>query len=186
MLAYLRRLSCIGLFRQFCNAPGWRFGLVLAFFFTARVMAYSSVWQSRWAIAVFCTLLVTGCSDNRAAQCNRLTEVTNKTVGEVQTIVSASNQPNAKALEGVADSFERGRQEMTAIPLSDEELKSFQQRFVQLYQDVSTSARTLAEALNAQDFAAAQKARSEFQAVTQREAPLVKDVNEYCSTAATP
>ncbi|MBD1913709.1 MULTISPECIES: hypothetical protein [unclassified Leptolyngbya] len=149
-------------------------------------MVYSIVRQSQWAIAVFCTLLAVGCSDNRAAQCNRLTEVTNKTVGEVQTIVSAGNQPNAEALERVAGSFDRGRQEMAAISLSDEELESFQQRFVDLYGDVSTSARTLAEALNAQDFTAAQKARSEFQSATEREAPLVQDVNAYCGETATP
>lgn len=176
-------MGCLG---ESTVKPGWRFGLVLALSSINRVMVYPIVRQSRWAIAVFCTVLAVGCSDNRAAQCNRLTEVTNKTVGEVQTIVSASNQPNAEALGNVANSFDRGRQEMAAIPLSDEELQSFQQRFVELYQDVSTSARTLAEALNSQDFAAAQKARSEFQAATQREAPLVQDVNEYCGEIATP
>lgn len=142
--------------------------------------------SSRWAIAALVALLAVGCSDNRAAQCNRLTEVTNKTVGQVQTIVSSGSQPDAGALLKVAESFDQGQEEMAAIPLSDEQLQTFQQRFVELYKDVSLSARSLAEALDQQDFSTAQKARSEFQAATEREMPLVQDVNTYCGAIAQP
>lgn len=139
-----------------------------------------------WGIAALATLMAASCSDNRAAQCNRLTEVTNKTVGEVQTVVSATSQPSAEALLRVADSFDQGRQEMEALSLSDEQLQVFQGRFVTLYQDVSTSARTLADALSEQNFSDAQRARSDFQTATEREAPLVEDVNAYCGAIASP
>jgi len=142
--------------------------------------------RSPWAIAILFPLLLASCSENLAAQCNRLTEVTNKTVGEVQTIVSDSAQPNAQALRSVADSFDQGQVDMEALVLSDEQLQVFQQQFVNLYQDVSTSARSLADALNQQDFGTAQKARSEFQAATEREAPLVNEVNDYCGAIASP
>lgn len=129
-------------------------------------------------------LITVACSDNRAAQCNRLTEVANKTVGEVQTIVSGNDQPDGAALQQVAASFDTGRTEMEALVLSDEQLQTYQTRFIQLYEEVSVSARQLSEALDSQDFDTAQTARDQFQATTQKEAPLVQEVNEYCAAIA--
>jgi len=153
------------------------------------MMSFCFRWPFRWskgAIALPLALIMIGCSNDRTAQCSRLTQVTNKTVGEVQTIVSTSSQPNAEALRTVAASFDQGRQEMEALALSDEQLQVFQQGFIELYRDVSDSAQSLADALSEQDFSRAQEARSAFQAVTEREAPLVEDVNEYCGAIASP
>jgi len=129
-------------------------------------------------------LVSIGCSDNQAAQCNRLTEVANKTVGEVQAIVSGNEQPDGVALRQVATSFDNGKAEMEALVLSDEQLQGYQTRFIQLYEEVSVSAQQLSDALNSQDFDTAQTARDQFQASTEKEEPLVREVNEYCAAIA--
>lgn len=147
-------------------------------------VSFSGSTALKWGMAGAIALLSIGCSDNRAAQCNRLTEVANKTVGEVQTIVSGNEQPDGAALRQVAASFNNGKTEMEALVLSDEQLQGYQTRFIQLYEEVSASAQQLSDALNSQDFDAAQTARDQFQASTEKEEPLVREVNEYCAAIA--
>lgn len=138
----------------------------------------------RVAIATLLGLLMLGCSDNAVSQCNRLTAVTNQTVGEVQSIISANSLPDGEALRAVAMSFDRGRDQMGALELSDEQLQDYQTQFIDLYADVSHSALRLADALNEQDFTVAQEARTAFQETTDQELPLVQAVNDYCGAIA--
>ncbi|MEO1208521.1 MAG: hypothetical protein AAFX78_03180 [Cyanobacteria bacterium J06638_20] len=147
-------------------------------------VSFSSSLALKWGMVAAIAATSVACSDNRAAQCNRLTEVANKTVGEVQTIVSGNDQPDGAALRQVAASFDSGRAEMEALLFSDEQLQGYQARFIQLYEEVSVSAQQLSDALNSQDFDSAQTARDQFQASTEKEEPLVREVNDYCAAIA--
>jgi hypothetical protein len=147
-------------------------------------VSFSGSIALKWGMVAAIAASAVACSDNRAAQCNRLTEVANKTVGEVQTIVSGNDQPDGTALRQVAASFDNGRAEMEALVLSDEQLQGYQARFIQLYEEVSGSAQQLSDTLNSQDFDSAQTARDQFQASTEKEEPLVREVNDYCAAIA--
>ena len=147
-------------------------------------VSFSGSMALKWGMVAAIALLSFACSDNQAAQCNRLTEVANKTVGEVQAIVSGNEQPDGEALRQVATSFDTGRTEMEALVLADEQLQGYQTRFIQLYEEVSVSAQQLSDALNSQDFDSAQTARDQFQASTEKEEPLVREVNDYCAAIA--
>lgn len=147
-------------------------------------VSFSGSIALKWGMVAAIAVSSVACSDNRAAQCNRLTEVANKTVGNVQAIVSGNDQPDGAALRQVAASFDNGRAEMEALVLSDEQLQSYQSRFIELYEEVSVSAQQLSDTLNSQDFDGGQTARDQFYASTEQEEPLVREVNEYCAEIA--
>lgn len=128
--------------------------------------------------------LLASCATSKLAQCNRLTEVANKTAGEVQTVVRDHTVPNNSAFLKVAAEYEQGKAAMKAVNLSDSQLQAYQQRFVALYTDVATSAQNVAQGMGTQNLEAATQAHQTFQSATSLELPLVQEVNTYCGSSS--
>ena len=130
--------------------------------------------------------LAVSCQESKVAQCNRLTTVANQTASEVQTIVQANLVPNENALSQVAMQYDRGIALMKEINLSDSQLQTYQQRFVALYTNVAKSARGVAQGIGEQNREATEQTYGTFQSAVSLEAPLVQEMNTYCTSASAP
>jgi hypothetical protein len=137
-------------------------------------------------IAVVLSGLVVGCQESKIAQCNRLTQVANKTAEEVQMVVRNHTVPDNGAFLKVAAQYEQGQVAMKAVNLADPQLQAYQQRFMALYTDVATSAKNVAQGMADQNLDATTQAHTTFQSATRLELPLVEAVNTYCGSASTP
>lgn len=137
------------------------------------------IWASALAIAV----LAAGCSESKLAQCNRLSQVVNGTVAEVQAVVQANSQPNDKAFSAVADRFEQGKAAVSAVELSDAQLNDYKGQLLTLYDQIITAARKVSAALQQENFDAARAAHQEFLTAANQESPLVDEVNTYCQVS---
>lgn len=126
-------------------------------------------------------LLTTSCSETRQSQCKKLITVANQAVQEVQTIIKENPNPDGTAYLNMSKTVERAKTDMVAIALSDEQLRTFQQRFTGMYSAIGASARALATAVDKQDSQAAESAQKVFEAATEQEEPLVNEVNAYCN-----
>jgi hypothetical protein len=131
-------------------------------------------------------LLVTSCTDNKVSQCNKLIKVANGAVSSVESVTqnaSPNNSPdNVEAMTKIAEAADKAKADMQGLQLSDEKLKDFQTRFVSMYTDTSKATRDLVKAAGSKDAASAQKAFDSLKSATDREAPLVSEVNKYCTT----
>lgn len=134
-------------------------------------------------IATVVSGLAVGCNERKITQCNRLTEIANKTAGEVQTVVRDNAVPNNGAFLKVAAQYDQGKTDMQAVNFSDPQLQTYQQRFVEFYADVAKSARDIAQGMGEENPEAAKQA---FQSATSLEVPLVQEVNTYCGSPASP
>lgn len=121
-----------------------------------------------------------GCTENQISQCNRLIEVANRAVTDVQAVTRSATPQDVEAMQTIADTADRASAEMQAIELRDEQLKSYQTRFVTMYSETSRATRALIAAVNQQDGAAAETAYSALQSATSQEGALVTEVNTYC------
>ncbi len=117
---------------------------------------------------------------SRAAQCNQLIAVANQAVSTVQGIAQGTNSGSATAMAGIAEASDRFAKEMQALQLTDPQLVGFQNRFVSMYVDTGSATRAMVEATENKNSEAAQSSFDALKTATDREAPLVNDVNRYC------
>jgi hypothetical protein len=141
--------------------------------------AHRGIWFSGLAIAV----LAAGCSESKLAQCNRLSQVVNGTVAEVQAVVQANSQPNDQAFSAVADRFEQGKAAISAVEISDAQLNDYKGQLLTLYDQIIAAARKVSTALQQENFDAARAAHQEFLTAASQESPLVDEVNAYCQVS---
>ncbi|BAU43078.1 hypothetical protein [Leptolyngbya sp. O-77] len=139
------------------------------------------VWASGLAIA----LLAAGCSESKLAQCNRLSQVVNGTVAEVQAVVQANSQPNDKAFSAVADRFEQGKATVSAVELSDAQLNDYKGQLLTLYDQIITArpAKSLLR-FSRKTLTRPEPPTQEFlTAANQESPPLVDEINTYCQVS---
>ena len=128
------------------------------------------------------SFLGVSCTDTKVSQCNKLIKVANEAVSSVQSVTQNASPDNVEAMSKIAGAADKAKTDMEGLQLSDEKLKGFQTRFVSMYTDTSKATRDLVTAAGAKDAAAAQKAFDALKTATDKEAPLVSEVNTYCTT----
>ena len=130
------------------------------------------------AIASVTSVLLVSC-ENKVAQCNKIVAVANKATTEVQQ-TSQGKDEKIDQLGKMVTSLDNYAKEMGAIELKDEQLKGYQGRFVAMYQQMSTSSKSLIDAAKQKKAPQAQSALAELQKSVALEQPLVNEVNQYC------
>ncbi|MBD2464711.1 hypothetical protein H6G89_27280 [Oscillatoria sp. FACHB-1407] len=130
------------------------------------------------------SVLAASCGESKVSQCNKLIEVANKAVSDVQAITTSANPQDVNAMTQIAETADQARASMEALELSDESLQAFKQRFVTMYADTSKATRDLVTAVNANNSQGAEAAYTALQTATDQETPLVNEVNTYCGGTA--
>jgi len=125
-------------------------------------------------------LPVAGLLDRKTEQCNRLIEVANRAVVEVQAVTRSSNPRDVAAMSKIANITDQTAATMQSLNIRDEQLHRFRDRFVKMYTDTSQATRSLASARNQQNNTSAQQAYSALQTATNQEGTLVTEINTYC------
>ncbi|MBD2090448.1 hypothetical protein H6F67_11335 [Microcoleus sp. FACHB-1515] len=152
-------------------------------------MQRGRVFLSPVTVGVALAVVLSGCSpnlpvaelfDRKTAQCNRLVEVGNSAVAQVQAVMNNSNPSDTAALTKIAQIADETAATMRSLDLQDPQLQQLRDRYVQMYADTSASTRALISANNQQNSVAAQQAYAALQAATSQEGTLVNEVNEYC------
>lgn len=136
----------------------------------------------RFAIVSTLCLLIGSCGNgNKVAQCNRLGEVTNQVKTLSQSIGQGSKEEQFNELTKVADSLDRYADQISALAFEDKQLQGYQVRFAKLYQDTSQASRGLVDAYKKQDRTAGTQAVESYKQAVAQEAPLIDEVNQYCT-----
>jgi DNA repair ATPase RecN len=134
----------------------------------------------QWSAIAIVGLVAAACGESKVAQCNRLIDVANTAVADVQNVTTAADPSDPEALNAIADTAESAVASMQELEFSDEQLQAYQQRFVQMYQDTSTASRAIYDAVQAENNDVAQQALNDLQTATGQETELVSEVNSYC------
>ncbi|MBF2051752.1 MAG: hypothetical protein EDM05_047250 [Leptolyngbya sp. IPPAS B-1204] len=139
------------------------------------------------SILILLGLLMASCSENKVAQCSKLIDIANQAVSGVKT-VSENSQPDTsiESMNKIADVANTAKAEMEGLQLTDEQLKGFQTRFIDMYTATTNATRDLVTAAEAKDAQAAQQAFNALQTATAQEGPLVNEVNAYCEAQPSP
>jgi hypothetical protein len=149
------------------------------------------IWQASTIAAI--VFLTVSCSEGKVSQCNELISVANEAVAQVQSVTQGTNATavpgnptanaanNVEAMTRIATAADQARGEMEALEFSDQQLTEFKSRFVAMYTEIGTATRELVSSANANNSQAAQQAFNALKTATDKEAPLVEAVNQYCA-----
>ncbi|MEB3211553.1 MAG: hypothetical protein VKL39_09360 [Leptolyngbyaceae bacterium] len=121
------------------------------------------------------------CSEGKISQCNRLIEIANQAASSVESVTSSATPDDPDAFLRIADAAETATANLEALDVDDETLQNYREQFISLYVETSAATRQLVEAVKNQDAEAADEAYNQLESATEREIPLVEDVNAYCS-----
>ncbi|MEB3360086.1 MAG: hypothetical protein VKK04_25395 [Synechococcales bacterium] len=136
------------------------------------------------ALGILATVSV-GCSEGTVSQCVRLIDIANAAATEVETVTQSSTPDDTEAFLTIAETADQAATDLGTLELSDAQLQTFKQRFIQLYQETGKATRDLVAAVEAADREAAEAAYAQLEAATSQEEPLVEEVNIYCRATPT-
>jgi len=143
-------------------------------------------------ISVSLTLLVIGCNDNKASQCQRLI----KTVNDGNSLVEINKGTQVATSLKLAKDLQTATKKIEQLNLKDPKLKEYQTQFVKVFTTLSQNIYKAGKGLNTAKLAKAstsgrqqiQTARSEIdnalkaaEVAAKQSDVLATQVNRYCS-----
>jgi hypothetical protein len=144
-------------------------------------------------VSLVISLLVLGCNENKASQCQRLIQV----IDEGNSLIDKNKGQQVVTSVQLSKDLEVITISIKELNLSDPKLKEFQNRFAQVFDKLSQAIAKAAQALGSAKAAEAspsgreklQKARKEIDTALTTAAKsagkesdtLVKQINKYCS-----
>ncbi|MBD2431409.1 MULTISPECIES: hypothetical protein [Fischerella] len=143
-------------------------------------------------ISVSLTLLLIGCNDNKASQCQRLI----KTVNDGNSLVEINKGTQVATSLKLAKDLQTATKKIEQLNLKDPKLKEYQTQFVKVFTTLSQNIYKAGKALNTAKLAKAstsgrqqiQTARSEIdnalkaaEVAAKQSDVLATQVNRYCS-----
>jgi hypothetical protein len=143
--------------------------------------------STAFGLAPWCSIASTpNPAPDKVSQCSRLIEAANRAVAAIQAVTqaahpNATDQTNLDAMNRIADAADRATSEMGAIRFTDSQIQTYQTRFLTLYVGTSRATRSLITAMQTKNAATAQQAFHALALTTNKEAPLVNEVNQYCT-----
>jgi hypothetical protein len=120
----------------------------------------------------------------RTKECAQLIDRVNESLREItkeSKLDNAETAAIAKEASALADRYDQLAAHLKALNLADSELKAFGERYRTLAEGAARTLRAVAEARTRQDFGTADARRKEYDAQAKAEAPLVEELNRYCS-----
>lgn len=130
--------------------------------------------------------VLASCSNGKIDQCNQLIGVANQAVTEVETVTSNSAPRDTETFSSITEAAQQAAAQFEAIDLTDEQLQSYRQRFIKLYNETGEATEQLVAAVEEQNLPAAQDAYTLLEDATSQEEPLVEEVNQYCQSSQAP
>lgn len=145
-------------------------------------------WLTRSAALLALCMLCLGCS-KRAGDCRRLIGKVNDTLRAIdsRSAVDTNDVPAVtKDRADLARRYGKLSEEVLKLRLSDPELVPRARRYAELARAASDVLDRGVQALEKRDPAAVEKSRKEFEAVTRKEAVLVREINAFCLPEVAP
>jgi small-conductance mechanosensitive channel len=137
-------------------------------------------WQRGGIATSLVGIVLAGCSENKATQCNRLIAAANPAAEAVLAVTPSTNPQDLEALSIIATTLDRATQQMQEVELSDQQLQRYQDRLITIYSTASQTILALIAAQKGQDNLSEQAAYRQLQTAAKPEDTLVTEVNDYC------
>lgn len=136
--------------------------------------------------AALLSVLTVACGESKVAQCNKFTTVANKAkdFANNSEALKGERDPNkiADKIGQLADQLDSLNNDMKAISLSDDKLKSFQTKYADLVSIGAKDMRSLAGAIKSRNAAELERSSKSLQDVGPKLINIDQELNNYCKS----
>jgi hypothetical protein len=123
------------------------------------------------------SLMLSSCAETKTAQCQKVILITKKIAEE-----SANNRDSTdpEKILTVAKAFEEAGQQVQALKLKDNQLRTYQQELANIYDGNAEATRNIINAIKSKDILTAKLAQDQVRQIGKKEQLLITQMNQYC------
>ena len=123
------------------------------------------------------SLMLSSCAETKTAQCQKVILITKKIAVE-----SANNRDSTdpEKILTVAKAFEEAGQQVQALNLKDNQLRTYQQELANIYDGNAEATRNIINAIKSKDILTAKLAQDQVRQIGKKEQLLITQMNQYC------
>ena len=123
------------------------------------------------------SLMLSSCAETKTAQCQKIILITKKIAEE-----SANNRDSTdpEKILTVAKAFEEAGQQVQALNLKDNQLRTYQQELANIYDGNAEATRNIINAIKSKDILTAKLAQDQVRQIGKKEQLLITQMNQYC------
>jgi hypothetical protein len=131
-------------------------------------------------MAISTGFLTVGCSGGKVSQCANLIKVVNQTVIDTKTLTAAGTTGDVTTIEKSVGIFEKAAQDMDAVSVSDEKLKTYKGQFLTMYKGVVDVNKQLVTSLKEKKLTKVNEGLRKYRDVSSPEQDLATGLTKYC------
>jgi len=123
------------------------------------------------------SVMLSSCAETKTAQCQKIILITKKIAEE-----SANNRDSTdpEKILTVAKAFEEAGQQVQALNLKDNQLRTYQQELANIYDGNAEATRNIISAIKSKDILTAKLAQDQVRQIGKKEQLLITQMNQYC------
>jgi hypothetical protein len=123
------------------------------------------------------SVMLSSCAETKTAQCQKIILITKKIAEE-----SANNRDSTdpEKILTVAKAFEDAAQQVQALNLKDNQLRTYQQELANIYDGNAEATRNIISAIKSKDILTAKLAQDQVRQIGKKEQLLITQMNQYC------
>ncbi|MBM4359972.1 MAG: hypothetical protein FJ096_17855 [Deltaproteobacteria bacterium] len=137
----------------------------------------------RWLMCMLAVGALAGCGPKKKiAECQAFVTSINEGVDRIHKAMGAPPEAGQSVAElrSLATEMDGVGKQTEKVALSLPELQKFSQRYLELTKDIATTARELADAVDAVDVEKSTKLQARMDEIVKKEDPLVEELNRFC------
>ncbi|MFP4133954.1 MAG: hypothetical protein ACLFQP_07255 [Halothece sp.] len=138
----------------------------------------SNLLRNLFLVAI--VMVISSCTEAKSQECAQIITLANETVEEAKSVTTGKESTDPEAALLASDTMELAAKEMEDLNISDPQLQTYQNQFIQMYEETAEATRSFVKAYKNKDIEKLKPAREELEKATALDQELVTKINDYC------
>jgi hypothetical protein len=131
-------------------------------------------------LAIVVSLSLASCSSTKVSQCANMIKVVNQTVIDTKNITESGTNGSLSTFEKSIGVFSKAAQDLEAVKIGDEKLKTYQTQFLTMYRGATEINKQIVEGIKAKKSTKVHEELRKYQNISSPERDLATGLTQYC------
>jgi hypothetical protein len=131
-------------------------------------------------LAIVLSLSLASCSSTKVSQCANMIKVVNQTVIDTKNITESGTNGSLSTFEKSIGVFSKAAQDLEAVKIGDEKLKTYQTQFLTMYRGATEINKQIVEGIKAKKSTKVHEELRKYQNISSPERDLATGLTQYC------
>jgi hypothetical protein len=131
-------------------------------------------------LAIAVSLSLASCGGTKVSQCANMIKVVNQTVIDTKNITESGTNGSLSTFEKSIGVFSKAAQDLEAVKIGDEKLKTYQTQFLTMYRGATEINKQIVEGIKAKKSTKVHEELRKYQNISSPERDLATGLTQYC------